>query len=124
MYGRVRENTRAEIFRHLCLTSFANGSKLALVTTTPLPTERAALSETQARTLVKLEQSIRAEGVSPSLNELAALCGVSRSSVRETLDRLARDGYVTTKQNSHRSLALTQRGWKAVAEQLSSTNPA
>lgn len=66
--------------------------------------------------LVAIGQAEKAHGRAPSIRELADLCGVGVATVHLYIKNLADEGLVEWKQESHRSLRLSQ----TAIQQLSS----
>jgi Mn-dependent DtxR family transcriptional regulator len=52
----------------------------------------------------------RAHSKPPTFSEVATAVGISRRTVRDHVERLKKDGYVTYEDGGHRSLLVTRKG--------------
>lgn len=71
------------------------------------------LTESQREVLVELRRYLRKNQISPRYEDLAYATGRKKSTVRETVTRLVRKGYVGRKGSRYCSLFVTDAGWKA-----------
>lgn len=79
-------------------------------------------SPAQDRALSSIDGYFRARKRPPSLEDVAELCGVSRSSARDVINRLKRRGLVDFIPGEHRSLSVTRAGRRALNAKLTRTN--
>jgi Mn-dependent DtxR family transcriptional regulator len=76
-----------------------------------VPRER--LTEAQRDVLLAVRRYVKKNAIAPSYDELTVVTGVSKSTVRDTLSRLARKGYIRRAGGRYRNLVVTEKGLAA-----------
>ena len=72
-------------------------------------TDNRQLTPAQAETLGALKALLSLEAIPPSLQELADALKVTRATVRVSLERLERKGYIKRKPGQFRSITILER---------------
>ena len=105
------------------MTFAAFQKKLANVPTAETTNNSSPLeTPAQDRLLASIANFTKAKKMPPSLDELAKLNGVGRSSARAVVMRLKRRGLVDLTPGAHRSLAITRSGRLALNNAKRTTN--